>query len=458
MSNSGEAEAARHRRAGRLKANPSRPSGAAVRERLLDAIAELVVQGTYATTTVSQISKHAAVSTATFYTMFSDKEECFLAAHQRAASGLVRELERRAAATEASMVWQATLEAIFELAAERPATLLLLTAEAKLTTRHALEARDGLMADIESIIERPRQAAHGRELPDIPAKALLGATLRLLVRRPRDSAQTFEELRDGLLGWVACYQSSPGRGWNELTPTVGLRAGPPNYGAGLAPPPRPPRGRTRLSVEQVAENQRQRILHAIAEVTAAKGYTATTVTDVVAQAGLAREVFYRHFRDKQDAFMAAYETGFQTLMALSVGAFYTSSEWPERIWAASRAYTDFMANFPSFAHLGMVESHTISPELVARVDERVMAFTFFLQEGNEYLQSQADTDHSVTAEAIAMAMYELVSHMIRDGRNDELPGLLPLMVYIVLAPYMGAEVACEFVKRKVRETVDSSPT
>jgi AcrR family transcriptional regulator len=458
VNTSRDAEAARCRRAGRLKADPSGPSGAAVRERLLDATAELVGQGAYATTTVSQISKHAAVSTATFYTMFGDKEECFLAAHRRAASGLVRELERRAKATEASMVWRATLEAIFELAAERPATLLLLTGEAKLTTRHALEARDRLMADIESIIERPRQAAHGGELPDIPAKALLGASFRLLVRRPHDGGRTLDELRDGLVGWAATYQTAAGRGWNELTPTAGLHAGPPNYGAGLAPPPRPSRGRTRLSAEQVAENQRQRILHAIAEVTAEKGYIQTTVANVVAQAGLAREVFYRHFRDKQDAFTAAYETGFQTLMALSVGAFYTSSDWPERIWAASRAYTDFMANFPSFAHLGMVESHTVSPELVARVDERVMAFTFFLQEGNAYLQAQADTAHSVTAEAIAMAMYELVSHMIRHGRNDELPGLLPLMTYIVLTPYTGAEVACEFVARKVRETVDSSPT
>jgi hypothetical protein len=80
-----------------------------------------------------------------------------------------------------------------------------------------------------------------------------------------------------------------------------------------------------------------------------------------------------------------------------------------------------------------------------------MAFTFFLQEGNEYLERQDDIKQPVAREAIAMAMYEITSHLIRHGRNDDLPGLLPLMSYIVLAPYTGAEAACEFVDRKIEE-------
>lgn len=456
MSSSSDAEAKRRRRAPRLTPTSAGPSAPTGRERVLDAVAELVSNGTYATTTVAQISKRAGVSSATFYTLFDDKERCFLAAYRRVADELVGKLERPAEATDPSSVWRVTLDTLFELADERPQTILLLAAEPKLSTRDALQARDQLLADIESAVQPLPATAGEGALSDIPAKALLGAALRLLVRRLNDDDSNLEELRDGLATWIESYRHAGRARWQTLNATPGLQAGPPNYGAGLAPPPRPSRGRTRLSSEQVAENQRQRILHATAAVTAEKGYADTTVADIVAEAGLAREVFYRHFRDKQDAFMNGYETGFQTLMALSVGAFYTSSEWPERIWAALRAYTDFMANFPTFAHLGMVESHTISPELVARVDERVMAFTFFLQDGNEYLETQDDTKQPVANEAIAMAMYELVSHMIRHGRNDELPGLLPLMAYIVLAPYTGADAACEFTDRKVGEALDGS--
>jgi AcrR family transcriptional regulator len=430
-------------------------SSAAARERIMSAIVDLVSDGTYAKTTVAQVSKRAGVSTATFYAVFADKEDCFLAAYRHVADVLVGELERRTDASDPSSAWEATLDTIFELAAKQPQTLLLLAAEATLSTRRALEARDQLLGDTESIIDRHQQAPSEAPVPDIPGKAIVGAAFRLLVRRLREK-DNLEELHSGLVLWIESYRSVGTPRWQTLTPRTALQAGPPNYSAGLATPARPSRGRTRLSAEQIAENQRQRILHATAEVTAEKGYADTTVADIVACAGLAREVFYRHYRDKQHAFMDAYETGFQTLMALAVGAFYTSADWPERIWAALRAYTDFMANFPSFAHLGMVESHTISPELVARVDERVMAFTFFLQEGNSYRDDEHPTGLSVVAEAIAMAMYEITSHVIRHGRNDGLPGLLPLMTYIVLAPYTGADAAGEFVDRKVGEALDGS--
>jgi hypothetical protein len=51
-----------------------------------------------------------------------------------------------------------------------------------------------------------------------------------------------------------------------------------------------------------------------------------------------------------------------------------------------------------------------------------------------------------------MSIYEITSHIIRHGRNRELPGLVPLMTSIVLAPFIGAGPACEFVDRKVAET------
>jgi hypothetical protein len=44
---------------------------------------------------------------------------------------------------------------------------------------------------------------------------------------------------------------------------------------------------------------------------------------------------------------------------------------------------------------------------------------------------------------------------LRHGRNDELPGLMPLIAYVVLAPYLGAAEATSFVDGTVRETLDS---
>ena len=69
-----------------------------------------------------------------------------------------------------------------------------------------------------------------------------------------------------------------------------------------------PRGPHRLAREVVEASQRGRLLDAMARVVAEKGYGAASVADVIARAGVSRQTFYVHFRDKLDCFLAAYDT------------------------------------------------------------------------------------------------------------------------------------------------------
>src|SRR5436190_446605 len=70
-----------------------------------------------------------------------------------------------------------------------------------------------------------------------------------------------------------------------------------------------PRGRHRLTREEVTASQRGRMLEAMALAVRDKGYTGTAVADVVAGAGVSRETFYQHFADKEDCFLAAQTAG-----------------------------------------------------------------------------------------------------------------------------------------------------
>src|SRR4051794_5075686 len=82
------------------------------------------------------------------------------------------------------------------------------------------------------------------------------------------------------------------------------------------PPARPlPRGPHRLARADVMASQRGRMLDAIAQVVAEKGYGAVTVADVVERAGVSRKTFYEHFRDKESCFLAAYDAGVDVLIA-----------------------------------------------------------------------------------------------------------------------------------------------
>jgi AcrR family transcriptional regulator len=71
--------------------------------------------------------------------------------------------------------------------------------------------------------------------------------------------------------------------------------------------PRLPRGPHSLTREQVAADQRRRLMAALTDVVADKGYTAATVADVSARAGVSRKAFYEHFANKEACLLETYD-------------------------------------------------------------------------------------------------------------------------------------------------------
>ena len=90
--------------------------------------------------------------------------------------------------------------------------------------------------------------------------------------------------------------------------------GLPLRSAGQAAAQPLPKGRHGLSRQFIASNQRERLLDAIANVVAEKGYAATRVADITDYAGVSRKTFYELFSDKEDCFLAAYDASRAMLM------------------------------------------------------------------------------------------------------------------------------------------------
>ena len=66
--------------------------------------------------------------------------------------------------------------------------------------------------------------------------------------------------------------------------------------------------RPALPREFVAVHKRRRMMDAMAELTAERGYGATKIADVVSRAGVARKTLYDNFSGKEELFLAAFET------------------------------------------------------------------------------------------------------------------------------------------------------
>ena len=108
------------------------------------------------------------------------------------------------------------------------------------------------------------------------------------------------------------------------------------------------------------------MLDAIAVAVAEKGYAATTVGDVVSGAGVSRKTFYEHFADKEECFLAAWDTGVQVVF----DAIRTSNEQAAdpigRMRSGLRAYLETLAAEPAFARSFFIEVVAAGPHAEAR--------------------------------------------------------------------------------------------
>ena len=74
-----------------------------------------------------------------------------------------------------------------------------------------------------------------------------------------------------------------------------------------------PRGRTSLLTEETREKQQRRLVKAAISAFAEKGFTATTITEIVKRARVSKQVFYEIFENKEDCFLAADALGRKAL-------------------------------------------------------------------------------------------------------------------------------------------------
>lgn len=420
-------------------------------ERTLQAMIRLAASEGYTHATVSQIACGAGISRTIFYEHFSDKEDCFLAAHERIARQLTAEVEQALADADSSQALAASIAALVAFATREPNAFQLVTHEALIAGDLAAgarprEARDRMLDRFEHAIE---QARHGGgqslEVADIPVRLVLGATIRLIGICMRQEIRPEPGL-DALPQWLDFYIAPAARArWQSLSSEISMPSA-------IDPADGPARARPWRSGLPEGANakalQRERILYATADAVCERGYAAMSVSDIAASAGVSREVFYSHFKDKSDALLHTQRLVFEQMIAASAGAFFTvSTPWPERVWDAISATVAWILEQPTLAHFEFIGGYALGPADAKKLDENILGFLVFLEEGEAYRPDAAKTPQ-IVREAIACAVVELVGQYIRHYRSAELPALVPLLSYVVLAPFLGVEAANALIDGK----------
>jgi AcrR family transcriptional regulator len=196
----------------------------------------------------------------------------------------------------------------------------------------------------------------------------------------------------------------------------------------------------------VVENQRERILSAVADVVSVAGYRDMSVEDVIVTAGVSRRTFYEHFTNKREAFLAAYDAVLLQLFSAVQDAYEREETFVDRMRAGLAAFLDFLAREPAFARMCMVEALAAGPDAIARRNGAMSAFAKIISDNARELGTPRDSQ-PLTAETIVGGIYEVVYTRIVRGDIRQLPELLPDLLYAALLPYEGKETALAEYKR-----------
>jgi AcrR family transcriptional regulator len=155
------------------------------RSRMLAAAVEAVDEVGYARMTVAQVISRARVSRKTFYDVFADREDCFLAAFEQAvtqAESLAREAYERESNWRDG-VRSALAKLLIFMDAE-PGLAKLVVVEALAAGDRVLERRAQALDELAAVVDQGRFLTNAtREPPEVTAEGIVGGVFAVIHTR-----------------------------------------------------------------------------------------------------------------------------------------------------------------------------------------------------------------------------------------------------------------------------------
>ncbi|HYB23563.1 MAG TPA: TetR/AcrR family transcriptional regulator, partial [Solirubrobacteraceae bacterium] len=428
------------------------------RQRLMQAMIDVVGEQGYAKTTVAHVIARAGVSRKSFYQHFANKQACLLETYDAItaqAVAHVTEAYLRERDTVASA--RAGIDALFGWAIEHPRALRLVLMEVGSTGPAGIERRERLLGRFEELLRVGLQLPPG---PNPVLRAVIGGLNQVLYTRAQASRYgELSGLVPVLVGWATSYYPVP-----AVMMRLQERPAPaPPHAPALLAGGRAPgtlfahlgtaerRGlvgeRASVSRSLVVHSQRERILDAVANLTSERGYANVTCESIAEAAAVSLQAFYTHFTGKEDAFLVAYEVGHHKSLAAVQRGRLSAPDWQRGVREGIRALFEFLASEPAFAHMALVDALIATHRTAERSAKGAAAYARMLAPAaREAMPAPAARETALAArppgvllEAITGGLFELCFSQALRGRVRTLPELLPAATYFALAPFIGAE-------------------
>lgn len=183
--------------------------------------------------------------------------------------------------------------------------------------------------------------------------------------------------------------------------------------------------------------RRERIMGALVEVVAERGFAGASVELVVARARVSRRTFYASFEGLEDCFGAVIDLGSERTLELVSGAFAGAECWQEGVRVALASLLVFLDSESLLARVWLVESLGAGSWALERRERNLRALRELVVSG--WPAPGSWSERPLAAEgAIGAVLGLLHTHLVAGGRGPLIELLGPLMG-VVAGPYLDAE-------------------
>lgn len=213
-----------------------------------------------------------------------------------------------------------------------------------------------------------------------------------------------------------------------------------------------------ITREAVPDEQRRRILRATGELIAKRGYGDTSVELIVKRAHVAFKTFYNHFGNKEEAFVALFDSVMTEATERVEAGLAANAEapWPQQVAVAVRELFAVILGDPIIARAVIVEAPTVGPAIAGRYRAAATALSPLLRRGREYDSRAAGLPKTLEDTLAGGVLWSAYQRLIV-GEVDRIEELMPEAVVFVLRPYIGEGEAARWAEWSQEEmTVPAS--
>lgn len=186
-----------------------------------------------------------------------------------------------------------------------------------------------------------------------------------------------------------------------------------------------PRGPHSLSREEVENSQRRRLIASMMHVVGERGYTKTSVAEIIKRAGVSRATFYMLFKDKEQCFIQGLESAIDEIGAAMALTLMEADDIEEdgdvmyKVDTFTRIYLQVLSSQPAVAKTFLVEIYAVGPRAVEQrlkfMERFIDLVVTMILDGRKLSDEQR-----FALEAILHSMSSMVTLAIGSGNGERL--------------------------------------